>query len=215
MNKHYAFSDLHGNYKLWTSIKNYCDETDIMIYLGDACDRGPDGIKIMQELIKDKRVIYLMGNHELLFLKGIKGYSTYNNDYELWMHNGGQPTLEQFLKLNNEEQRNLYSDIKNLGICCCYKDKFLSHSGCSFEDLLTKDLKDIDLLWNRSHFNDKVIGDKIIIHGHTPIQNFNKKEISIYRYCNNKKIDIDMGAYNSNTVALLDLDNLVPIYFKS
>ena len=26
------------------------------------CDRGPDGIKMMQEILKDKRIIYLKGN---------------------------------------------------------------------------------------------------------------------------------------------------------
>ena len=34
MNKHYAFSDIHGDYELWTSIKNYCDDTDVIICLG-------------------------------------------------------------------------------------------------------------------------------------------------------------------------------------
>lgn len=64
MNKHYCFTDLHGCYDLWRQIKNYCDETDTLYFLGDAIDRGPDGVVLMEELLKDKRVIYLKGNHE-------------------------------------------------------------------------------------------------------------------------------------------------------
>lgn len=222
MNKHYAFTDIHGDYELWTSIKNYCDDTDVIIFLGDACDRGKDGIKIMQELLADKRVIYLMGNHELMFLKGIKDYfnqdgETFFYNYHLWISNGGSPTIEQFLSLNKEEQNNLYYSIKNLGICCSYQNKFLCHSGCSFKDLLTKDKKEIDFLWNRQHFEEDISNlftDKIIIHGHTPVQYFNNNTQEIYRYCNGKKIDIDMGAFFSKVVALLDLDSLIPIYFS-
>lgn len=217
MNKHYAFTDLHGNYNLWNSIKNYCDETDVMIYLGDACDRGVDGIKIMQELIADPRVIYLMGNHELMFLKGVRDYNSH--DFKLWIRNGGSPTFEQFLSLSKEEQEALLNSMKNLGICCSYKNRFLSHSGCFFKDLLTKKVRDIDLLWNRKHLEadcveDALICDKIIIHGHTPVQILNRNNKEIYKYCNNQKIDIDMGTFFSKTIALLDLDTLIPMYFK-
>ena len=68
----YAFTDIHGNYNLWLAIKNYCKEDDEIFFLGDAIDRGPDGIKIMQELFKDKRVTYIIGNHEDMFLDYVK-----------------------------------------------------------------------------------------------------------------------------------------------
>ena len=51
-----AFSDLHGNYNLWTKIKNYYAPDDVLIFLGDACDRGPDGIKIMLEMYQIKEL---------------------------------------------------------------------------------------------------------------------------------------------------------------
>ena len=39
----YAFSDLHGNGILWDKIKSFLGEDDKAYFLGDACDRGPDG----------------------------------------------------------------------------------------------------------------------------------------------------------------------------
>ena len=59
MYKTYACSDLHGLYPLWEQIKHYCDETDTIYFLGDAIDRGPDGIKILLEMLYDSRVIFL------------------------------------------------------------------------------------------------------------------------------------------------------------
>ena len=64
MNKTYAFTDLHGMYPLWEQIRDFCDESDKLIFLGDACDRGDDGLKIIKELLQDKRVTYIKGNHE-------------------------------------------------------------------------------------------------------------------------------------------------------
>ena len=60
----YCFTDLHGMYNLWAQIRDYCKPDDTLIFLGDACDRGNDGLKIIYELLKDPRVIYLKGNHE-------------------------------------------------------------------------------------------------------------------------------------------------------
>ena len=55
-----CFADLHGNYNLWTAIKNYYGPKDTLIFLGDACDRGPDGIKIMKEMFKGVSYIYIV-----------------------------------------------------------------------------------------------------------------------------------------------------------
>ena len=64
MNRHFACSDLHGMWQLWEQIDAYCDETDTIFFLGDAADRGPDGLRLMKTLLIDKRVKYIKGNHE-------------------------------------------------------------------------------------------------------------------------------------------------------
>ena len=67
----FYFTDVHGCYDLYRAAMNYCLEQDpecTIIYGGDACDRGKDGYKIMQELLDNPQVIYLKGNHEDLFV---------------------------------------------------------------------------------------------------------------------------------------------------
>ena len=71
----FFFTDIHGMYNLYRAIMDYCNEQDpeaTIIFGGDACDRGPDGYKIMNELLDNPKVIYLMGNHEDLFVKAAK-----------------------------------------------------------------------------------------------------------------------------------------------
>ena len=68
----FVFSDIHGMWDLYKAIMDYCHEQDpeaMIIYCGDACDRGPDGYRIMKELLDNPYVIYLKGNHEDMFVK--------------------------------------------------------------------------------------------------------------------------------------------------
>jgi len=66
----FFFTDIHGMYDLYRAIMDYCDEQDpeaMIIFGGDACDRGRQGYKIMKELLDNPRVVYLRGNHEEIF----------------------------------------------------------------------------------------------------------------------------------------------------
>lgn len=222
-----CFSDLHGNYKLWTAIKNYYGPKDTLIFLGDACDRGPDGIKIMQEMFKDNRVIYILGNHEEMFLSyiedGIKESLIMSG--ELITHNGSFKTLSDYQKLNLLEQnflvKNLKEKTKNYYIYINKEKKnfFLSHAGIDIDTI--NNLDDKKLLWDRDHIkSNKTWNNKYkywyVVHGHTPVQLVQPDKIipEVYRYYNNHKIDIDMGTPSSNKIAVLDLDTLQVKYFK-
>ena len=71
----FTFCDIHGMYDLYKAIMNYCNEQDpeaTIIFLGDACDRGPDGYAIMKGLLNNPYVVYLKGNHEDMFCKAAR-----------------------------------------------------------------------------------------------------------------------------------------------
>ena len=67
----FYFTDVHGYYQLYKAAMDYCLKCDpdcMIIYGGDACDRGPDGYRIMRELLNNPQVVYLKGNHEDMFV---------------------------------------------------------------------------------------------------------------------------------------------------
>jgi len=67
----FCFTDVHGYYNLYKAAIDYCYKQDpegLILYLGDACDRGPDGYKIMRELLENPQIVYLKGNHEDMFV---------------------------------------------------------------------------------------------------------------------------------------------------
>lgn len=78
----FAFTDIHGMYGLYKGIIDYCMKEDpecTIIFCGDACDRGPDGYKIMKELLDNPQVIYLKGNHEDMFVRAVYEIKKYFN----------------------------------------------------------------------------------------------------------------------------------------
>ena len=227
MNKRYAFTDIHGNYKLLKKVLEYCDKNDEIYFLGDAADRGLQGLECIELLLNDIRVKYLIGNHEKMFLdsyiefkrqeEGIEEIDFYNSSLLLWISNSGDKTWYPFLEKYNQEQRKIFLEkIKSLPKTINFTNKngkllLLSHSGCSYPSNLSME----DVIWNREHLSQKYWEDKdniYIVHGHTPtVSHYFNKSISkpeIVQYCDNHKIDIDMGTYVTNCIALLDLDSI-------
>lgn len=71
----FYFTDIHGMGDLYDAIMQYCKEQDdeaMIIFGGDAIDRGKDGYRIMKELLNNPKVIYLKGNHEDMFVKSAR-----------------------------------------------------------------------------------------------------------------------------------------------
>lgn len=227
----YACSDLHDQYSLWMQIQEYCKPDDKIYFLGDAIDRGCDYLQTMFSLLKDERVIYIKGNHEQLMETAIKegimdNYIT--NNSLTWIHNGGYYSLEGLHKMSTEKFNFLYKRLQQLPYKTVYKNKnginiHLSHAG----ETLGRILSNEQYIWDRSHIKDDLdvikYQNDIVVHGHTPVQclcdysnniseNYSYNP-EIVKYADQHKIDIDLGSFSSNKVALLDLDTLEPIYF--
>lgn len=225
MNRKYAISDLHGMYDLWRQVRDYCDETDKIYFLGDAIDRGNGGIKILQEMIDDPRVVYLMGNHEEMMIDAIK-----TTENSLWMFNGGRQTRDDFWALPYEDKKKITSfllsnDLYHMSIYNSHNQIiYLSHSGVSF---LCTNASDSDkYLWDRTHFQEPWAGEAnaFMVHGHTPVPYLysmfglpEDKPLEVFNYCDGHKFDIDLGSFTlDHRLALFDLDALkVEKYFTT
>ena len=236
----YAFSDIHGNYNLFKQIQNYINKDDIVYCLGDNCDRGVDGIKIMQEVLADKRFIYILGNHEAMFIDAVKmatrngrfSFRYYDKqDLELLYYNGTEKTLNEFKFLSDQEQLELIQQLEQLPVYKEYINKdnkriFLCHAGGDAL-YLTNPKKETDYYWDRKHiatrkWDNRFFNNLYVVHGHTsaqclPLYNHSIKisaNNKIRKYCEGHKIDIDIATPTTYMIALFNLDNFETIYFK-
>ena len=222
----WACSDLHGQRILFDAIKNFIKEDDVVYFLGDACDRGPDGWEMIKEILADKRFIYLKGNHEDMLVKAHNEYfeNGRGEAINLCIWNGGQPTLRAMLADDNFIREHTIVVLALLPLTAEYTNKngeliHMSHAGFSMG---VDDPSSHDWVWDRTHFFDtNWFGpdNAIVVHGHTPIPCL-IEEISFYYdglaeeeiepgafwYCGGHKIDIDCGTHFTNTTVLLNLD---------
>ena len=240
----YAVADLHGMGELWDQIKAFLKPEDTLYCLGDCADRGPDGWRIIKEMLERPNTIYLMGNHEDMMLD-----ATFFHDFEgnyLWMSNGGQPTLNSMQRDGFNESQKVRLQIKNLPLIAIYhnalgQDVIMTHAGCrghinshyTYEEWL-KDLTTNvvynrhALLWDRYHFRskDNRVSDNnyVILHGHTPVKYLlevlqsNHIDFSWSNYAiwydNTTKCDIDMLSVHTGIALLIDLDTWQEHIFK-
>lgn len=240
--KIYCCTDLHGQYGLWAKIRDYMQPEDTLFFLGDAIDRGPAGLKIMIELFKDKRVIYLPGNHEDSFwdmikylMSDLRNWRENAEDFSLWMYNGGYDTLMEWVELPREDKEFIYKELHTLvtedpdHYIFQRKDGkkvFLSHAGTSIEkseqDLRLLACGQRPYLWDRRHYKhpwpkQKQWEDWMVIHGHTPVQLLNLQvkegDPEICVYDDGHKVDLDLGSFSTDKIALYDLETDEVIYF--
>lgn len=109
---HYVCSDIHGRWDKYERIFKETDitEDDTLYVLGDVIDRGPHGMKILLDLMKRKSVKFFLGNHEM-FLCLLTSRAD-EEVLELWLRNGGGPTLKAFMELDHGSQEAIVEYIK-------------------------------------------------------------------------------------------------------
>lgn len=177
MGKVYCTSDTHGVYAPFKKMMDSLGPDDKLYYLGDATDRGKDGIKIFQALVNDPRVTYLRGNHDEMMARGIYAiYSNHDNPAVIshWFQNGGSITADAFTDMDEADIWEIRNKILNMPTEARYESPeghtvILEHAGYS---VLAIPRRSHDPLWDRSHFFDPWEGPKnmYLVHGHTPVQ---------------------------------------------
>ncbi len=63
----YVISDIHGHYSRYQAMLKQIrfGNEDMLYVLGDMIDRGPDGVKVLLDLMARPNVTPILGNHEL------------------------------------------------------------------------------------------------------------------------------------------------------
>ena len=172
MSRILAIGDIHGCAK--TFRKLLLDglkirKSDTLYCIGDYIDRGPDSKGVIDFILelrsKGFKIRTLRGNHEQLMLDSIKG----GDAEEQWLSNGGEETLESFGITSYRDMGPGYQDFfKKTRYYLVNGPYIFVHAGLNFgpED----PFEDRDaMLWIRYFPVDKrKLGNRIIIHGHTP-----------------------------------------------
>lgn len=209
-----AIGDVHGMYekliKLMDKIRFNPDE-DLLIFLGDYIDRGPDPGRCLQYIFALQQqypdvVVCLMGNHEVMmssyFMQKRGSYNNLIVDYAgSWLDNGGLETLKQLDEMDADTKEELLQWVMNLPVKYQYLDYFFCHAGVD-PDVPLAVQNEFDMLWRRQQWWEQYKGEETLVVGHTPVQKVMKltgKERRTPKplFLANHVIMCDTGAYMS------------------
>lgn len=104
---HYCISDIHGEFDRYQAMLEeiHLTDDDTLYVIGDAIDRAPGGIDVLEDIMARKNVVMLMGNHEQMCLDTLGKNNVYGAR-QLWASNGGSVTRRELLYHMDAWRRN-------------------------------------------------------------------------------------------------------------
>ena len=217
-------SDIHGHYSMFETLldKIKLTKQDLLIILGDSCDRGSQTYELYKkynDLEKEGyNIKHLRGNHEDMLIKAME-----SGDNEHWYRNGGEKTQKSFY--NNSESKDTLTfeewlereGIKSVKWFVDWLDRIpIMISGkknlfvhAAFDTTKGEDEQEHRfLIWDRNDFWTNNKTGKAIYFGHTP-----SKDGKIKHYVNDVHC-IDTGSYKNGIIACVELKTGKEIYIK-
>ena len=205
MSRVFVIGDIHGAYRalrqcLERSAFNY--ENDHLICLGDVADGWPETRASIDELLRIKKLTYILGNHDWWTLQWMLTGKT----EELWFSQGGKATIDSYDHPIPTDHIALLSDAP---LHYLHGNKLFVHAG--IDPLMPLEKQDKGtFLWDRtlatralslypnSAGEQLSIYDEIYI-GHTPVPFPNPiKSVGVWL--------MDTGAGWSGVLSMMDID---------
>ena len=221
-NRIFVMSDIHGQYDLFLKMldKIKLKREDLLVIIGDICDRGKKSYEIYMKCMKMRKLGYnlkfILGNHEDMLLEDLENdypiryeteYSVFRNSKYFENKDMKDWHEENFL----EEIEWLVKWLKNCPLIISGNENIFVHAGLDLNKVLEKQEKET-VLWTREEFwlmenvELEEYKGKNIYFGHTP--NINGR-IS-------KKTDrikgIDCGAFFTHFLGCIEVKSQEEIY---
>ncbi len=210
MEKKWVIPDIHGcSYTLEILIENQIvpDKDDLLIFLGDYIDRGPDSKGVIDYIMglqeKGYRVRVLLGNHEDYCLQawekdrkrtGLTNALLKSPEQREWEKRGGKETLKSFgIKRPRNIPEKYIRWMQELEYFIEMDDFIIAHAGLNFE--IDDPFSDKhSMIWIREfEVKPEKINNKRLIHGHVPVHL--DLIYQAIRSKNSKFIALDNGIY--------------------
>lgn len=215
MSRIFYFTDVHGH-ELTFHVLDWCFRQDpncTIIFGGDAIDRGNYGYKIMLSLLQMPNVIYLLGNHEDMFIKAAHDVAHDNfksTAVQLHCYNGGFKTLEDWC--DEDCPMDVIERLQHLPLTYSYENIDFCHAGAKYVDFCQKTAR--PLLWNRDELVSDWAPNRYCVHGHTPICShlggrLTRPQLWLNKDKTGGRINMDGGTYSTNKIFVLDVETFM------
>lgn len=221
-------SDIHGCYSQYIDLLeqvSFSDE-DTLFVLGDVLDKGPEPIRLLQDMSMRPNVIPILGNHEYMAATVLQDMMQeiteetcitllspdFMSSYGYWIFDGGDTTLKQFLKLKQDEREALMEYLQEFSlyeeVSVGGKDYVLVHAGIEpfIEGKPLEEYALHELIFKSPEAGVHYFKDKTVIYGHIPTFTMGEEHDSRV-FFGEGRINIDCGAVYGRPLAMYCLDD--------
>jgi serine/threonine protein phosphatase 1 len=204
--RRFVISDVHGCSKTLKKLlkKINLKKSDVLFFLGDYIDRGPNSAEVIDIILKLKRKNYniytLRGNHEHNLIAIINQYDSSS----VFKFVKTRLKSNDLFRTNKKLKLKYKNFIQNTVFYIELEDFFLVHAGFNFKNknFLTDKNSMLEIRnWETDASQTK---GKRIVHGHQPTD---FEEIKQYVVNKNMRIPLDNGCvYKKNSYKNSDLN---------
>jgi serine/threonine protein phosphatase 1 len=215
--RRFVIGDIHGAHKALLQClqrAGFDRHNDMLISLGDLCDRWPETSKVFDELLTVRNLVLLLGNHDEWTLQWFLTGDT----PEIWLIQGGSGTIKSWK--NNVPETHVQL-LRNALLYYEMDNKLFVHGGIIPGQDLASTEKEV-FLWNRTLVKEALLlkknglekkitsYDEIYV-GHTPTINFLNDPVPI-KACEVYMLDTG-AAWPGGVLTIMDVDTKE--YFSS
>lgn len=208
--RRWVIGDIHGaNRALMQCLERsaFDVQNDLLICLGDLCDRWPEVNKVFDTLLAIPHLVMLLGNHDEWALDWfLNGKAP-----DIWLTQGGDKTRESYPHHIPRQHIDL---LKSALLYYELENKLFVHAGFDPDVDITKQDRHI-LLWDRSFLryalrfnrddgNYKLTSYDEVYLGHTPTLNFGQEQP--IKTCEVYLMDTGAG-WKGGVLTILDIDS--------
>lgn len=171
----FVIGDIHGAWRALVQCLERAQfdyQYDQLICLGDVCDGWPETKQAINELLKIKNLVYILGNHDYWTREWMK----YGLADEIWLKQGGKATVESY---NNTPDQTHLAFLEAALPYFILDGALFVHAGINPNQPMEQ--QGIDMfLWDRNlarlarYYHDRAIDSPLtdyteVYLGHTPI----------------------------------------------
>ncbi|MFO7977636.1 MAG: metallophosphoesterase [Bacteroidales bacterium] len=205
--KRFVIGDIHGAHKaLKQCLERSCFDysNDLLICLGDVSDGFPEVPQCMDELLKIKNLVFLLGNHDLWFRQWVESGAR----PETWVHQGGSRTIKSYRGKPDPAHAALLRRAKQYHL----EGQMLFVHGGIEPGLPLEDQDEHTLLWDRKLVMEacakkdqsiSITGYQKVFVGHTPTVRF--KSMVPVSFC--EVVLMDTGAGWGQKLSIMNIDS--------
>lgn len=234
----YVISDIHGCYEEFLELLikiDFKDEDDLYI-LGDLVDRGPEPIKLLQDVMMRPNVYPILGNHDYMALtvlgrlnveiteENVDTHLTSDDmlAYMHWTQDGGAVTAKQFTKLSAAWRNDILEYLEEFSVYeevqISDKKYILVHAGIHGfqENRALEDYSAADLIFCRPDYSRRYYQNRntYLIIGHTPTF-YIRQDRKALVYQEHGHIALDCGCVYGGRLSAYCLDTQEAFYVDS